>query len=182
MTDVDMHFSELFNRQDGPSAMFFAKNDEGIEPSELVKVITPTEIRVCYSTHSSYSEIIELVKKVNPRKVIPCVVPPGSSLQEVQSNLVQATGISSLSAFFASSGKQLSSQTAPPPKKQPQFTGVINWKKMRRCVITEYMNEINPEIPTEALLPCKPLDSRAKASDEDKTEGKPKTFKRIRLF
>lgn len=39
--------------------------------------------RVCYSSHSSFSELIEFVRHFQPRKLVPCVIPKDMTMEEV---------------------------------------------------------------------------------------------------
>lgn len=55
-----------------------------------VKTCGRTLYRVCYSSHSSMSELIAFVKYFNPKKVIPCAIPPGSTLEEVTTSISSA--------------------------------------------------------------------------------------------
>ena len=82
-----------------PAVMYFATSY--VTPTEMVRCERENVIRICYSTHSSYSEIADFLFSLKPRFVHPNVIPPGfSSLNEVRTNLKrfeQLTQTSSLS-------------------------------------------------------------------------------------
>ena len=83
-------------RQIKPSAMFFSREriaykskenngDEDEEDGGVRWHVGGQYYRVCYSCHSSLTELMEFVKYFKPKKVHPSVKPPGMNLDEVNS-------------------------------------------------------------------------------------------------
>lgn len=76
---------------------------------DLVRIIIPTaffwtkihskekcienkgKYRVCYSCHSSYSEIIEFLDFIQPKEIYPCVIPETNAEQEILYELIKET-------------------------------------------------------------------------------------------
>jgi len=82
-----------------PTAMYFTKSL--VTPKEMVKCITERTIRVCYSTHCSYNEIIDFLKNIKPDKIQPCVEPNDSqSLDDVRRSLFHLERKTCLADFF----------------------------------------------------------------------------------
>jgi len=48
----------------------------------------PTEVgglhRLVYSSHSSYSELMDMIETLNPKKIVPCVVPKNFTHEQVR--------------------------------------------------------------------------------------------------
>ncbi|QQP41581.1 Uncharacterized protein FKW44_016000 [Caligus rogercresseyi] len=75
-----------------PSALYF-RNTEGDEESmSFVKQTRKQTFRVCYSSHSSMDELLEFVQYFRPKKIIPCVVPPGMTRSQVNGMLETKEG------------------------------------------------------------------------------------------
>lgn len=69
-----------------PTAMYFTKSS--VTPTEMFRCVSERRIRVCYSTHSSYSEIMSFIKPLKPCNIYPCVMPNDSlSLEDVRQSL-----------------------------------------------------------------------------------------------
>lgn len=69
-----------------PSAMYFTKSS--VKPSEMVRCVNERRIRVCYATHSSFSEVVDFLKSLKPSEIYPCVRPNESmSLADVRKSL-----------------------------------------------------------------------------------------------
>uniref|UniRef100_UPI00358F571B protein artemis n=1 Tax=Myxine glutinosa TaxID=7769 RepID=UPI00358F571B len=66
-----------------PTTMWFAMKSQ----EDLLVKIEDDFYRACYSFHSSYSELRDFVSYFNPVNVYPNVVPPGSTVKEVQERL-----------------------------------------------------------------------------------------------
>ncbi len=64
-----------------PSAMYFSRS-RNLE-DKVVKLSSPQYYRVCYSCHSSLQELLAFVRHFRPKRLIPCVKPPNSSISEV---------------------------------------------------------------------------------------------------
>ncbi len=50
--------------------------------------------RVCYSSHSSLTELMEFVRHFKPQKIVPCVQPRGMTLDQVRNPTLRAERIS----------------------------------------------------------------------------------------
>ena len=69
-----------------PSAMYFTKSK--VSAREMVKCETDTRIRVCFSTHSSFEEIVDFLRCLKPRAIYPNVKPNSSlTLEQVRDSL-----------------------------------------------------------------------------------------------
>ncbi len=74
-----------------PTVMFFTVSCN--DPSELVKVIEPHKVRVCYSSHSSLEEVCDFLACLKFDSVTPCVKPNSElSLQDVTKLIYDRTG------------------------------------------------------------------------------------------
>ncbi|XP_041349574.1 uncharacterized protein DDB_G0290685-like [Gigantopelta aegis] len=79
--------SELKVRSIRPSTMFFTMGHHNISPDSL-HVVGRSLHRVCYSFHSSYSEIRDIVMYLKPKRVVPSVKPPpDKDMSQVQQRL-----------------------------------------------------------------------------------------------
>ena len=77
-----LHEKEVLNII--PSVMYFAR---AYDPSQLMKK-DKRGLRLCYSTHSSYEEVVDFLKALSPRNIYPNVIPNGKgSLHEVRDDL-----------------------------------------------------------------------------------------------
>lgn len=69
-----------------PSVMYFTKTN--VTPTEMVICESEKTIRVCYSSHSSYEEIVDFLSAVKPDFIYPNVRPNSSlSLEDVRGSL-----------------------------------------------------------------------------------------------
>ena len=69
-----------------PSAMYFTRSR--VTPEEMVVCENEKTVRVCYSSHSSYEEIVEFVTKLAPRKIYPNVQPNSNiSLEDLREKM-----------------------------------------------------------------------------------------------
>lgn len=69
-----------------PSAMYFTRST--VRATEMVRCVNERRIRVCYSTHSSFSEVVDFLKSLQPNEIYPCVRPNESmSLVDVRKSL-----------------------------------------------------------------------------------------------
>ena len=69
-----------------PSVMYFTRSR--VTPEEMVVCENEKTVRVCYSSHSSYEEIVEFVTKLAPRKVYPNVKPNSDiSLEDLREKM-----------------------------------------------------------------------------------------------
>ncbi|XP_040576764.1 protein artemis [Lepeophtheirus salmonis] len=67
-----------------PSALYFLSNvGDANEEMSFVKQTRKQTFRVCYSSHSSMKELMEFVNHFQPKKIIPCVDPPGMTRAQV---------------------------------------------------------------------------------------------------
>ena len=67
-----------------PSTMWFTQRPN----LESIVQCTKTRHRVCYSFHSSYSEVRDLVMYLKPKEVYPNVKPMGYTLEQVSNTLL----------------------------------------------------------------------------------------------
>ena len=89
------YFSRSIPCQDGPfefchirpSAMYFRTSCMDKYEDKVVKCIGGESYRVCYSAHSSLSELRKFVDYLKPNIVFPCVLPKGMTHQDVLSLL-----------------------------------------------------------------------------------------------
>ena len=74
-----------------PTVMYFTKRSN-ISPQEMFECVEEKKVRVCYSSHSSFEEVIEFLRLISPRNVYPNVIPADSklftNLQDVKQLLV----------------------------------------------------------------------------------------------
>ena len=69
-----------------PSVMYFTKFTA--TPSQMIFCESERIIRVCYSSHSSYEEIVDFLKHLKPANIYPSVKPNNElSLEDVRKNL-----------------------------------------------------------------------------------------------
>ena len=70
-----------------PSVMFFFTKF-GVKPDDLAVCESESIVRVCYSSHSSYEEIVDFLGHLKPGRIYPSVKPNDNlSLQDVRNNL-----------------------------------------------------------------------------------------------
>ena len=69
-----------------PSVMYFTKGN--VTPGDMLVSETDTVLRVCYSSHSSYEEIVDFLRELCPEFIYPNVRPNASlTLEEVREKL-----------------------------------------------------------------------------------------------
>ena len=96
-----------------PSAMFFNRSRTQGQEDKVVKLVSEQYFRVCYSCHSSLQELKEFVKYFSPKRLVPCVQPPNSTMEQVlkhfedvlpPSSLNHADSLGSLGSFTPDKG------------------------------------------------------------------------------
>ena len=80
----DGHFEVCHIR---PSAMYFKTNRINRSEDKVVKCIGGKSYRVCYSSHSSLTELQHFVNYIKPNLIFPCALPKGMTHQDVLSLL-----------------------------------------------------------------------------------------------
>ena len=71
-----------------PSVMYFTRGNK-VTPTQMTVCENETTIRMCYSSHSSYEEIVDFLTALNPKHIYPNVKPNDKySLEEVKQKLV----------------------------------------------------------------------------------------------
>ena len=69
-----------------PTAMYFTTSK--VSPVEMVKCETEKRIRVCYSTHCSYEEVIDFLSTLKPKAIYANVKPNSNlTLKDVENSL-----------------------------------------------------------------------------------------------
>ena len=97
---------ELNVRSIRPSTMFFTMGHSDVQPDSL-HVAGRHLHRVCYSFHSSYSEVRDIVMYLKPKRIVPNVKPaPDKHIREVR-EWIRTTAIFILfkSYLLSTSGK-----------------------------------------------------------------------------
>jgi hypothetical protein len=68
-----------------PSAMYFSKEKMGeLDDNKVMRHVGGQFYRVCYSCHSSLTELLEFCRYFKPKKVVPCALPRGMSSDDVR--------------------------------------------------------------------------------------------------
>ena len=108
-----------------PSVMYFTRLD--VCAKDMVATESPKVVRVCYSSHSSYDEIIDFLTFLKPVNIYPNVKPNDTmSLEDVRANL-----------SFLEKGPDQGPRTRDPYAKH--MTDFMRRCKTRKSVILEYL-------------------------------------------
>ena len=82
----DLHHGKPEIIQIIPSVMYFTKSK--VTTKEMVFCESETTIRMCYSSHSSYEEIVDFLRAIKPENIFPSVCPNKQlSLDQVRQSL-----------------------------------------------------------------------------------------------
>ena len=120
-----------------PSVMFFARGDK-VTPSQMSYCESETVLRLCYSSHSSYEEIIDFLRAIKPENIFPNVCPNAQlSLADIRAQLCYLETKPSTSSSMASSN-----------------FGPVKFNKNRKLAYMGYTDELGTQ-PTTPKLLCK---------------------------
>ena len=107
-----------------PSVMYFTRLD--VCAKDMVATESPKVVRVCYSSHSSYDEIIDFLTFLKPVNIYPNVKPNDTiSLEDVRTNL----------SFLET--RNTTPRTRDPYAKH--MSDFMRRCKTRKCVILEHL-------------------------------------------
>ena len=113
-----------------PSAMYFTRFNVNI--NDMVATESPNVVRVCYSSHSSYEEIVDFLKFLQPVNIYPNVKPNDNlSLEDVRASL-----------SFLEANNIAVAKTRDPFWNMSDF---MRRSKTRKCVILEYTKKLEAE-------------------------------------
>ena len=113
-----------------PSAMYFTRFNVNI--NDMVATESPNVVRVCYSSHSSYEEIVDFLKFLQPVNIYPNVKPNDNlSLEDVRASL-----------SFLEAKNIAVAKTRDPFWNMSDF---MRRSKTRKCVILEYTKKLEAE-------------------------------------
>ena len=114
-----------------PSVMFFTKKYR-VRPADLLVSEDETTMRVCYSTHSSFEEVVDFLKEIQPSHIFANVIPNSNNF----------TTLDQVNQMLSKLIKSTQEVTLESPSETKQLTS----SKLKAC---KNPQEVTSESPSE---------------------------------